>query len=244
LPARATEAIWQEFEAMDSEIPLSGANWAANSEAYAALVAEHLNPKSLWLDAGCGRRLLEDDMDPLEEWLVAHCGAIFGMDPALTHHRNIRLLVQGALDALPFADGSLDLITCNMVAEHLDDPGKSFGEVARCLRTLGVFIVKTPNLLNYGVMGNAVASKVMPEKWRLRLVKGSDDRAPEGFFPVRYKANTMRRLERLMQRSGLQVHKAVALPQRRPFFRKTGKLERFLMKLTPTSSLLVCAHKL
>ncbi len=228
---------------MDSEIPLSGAEWAANTEAYAALISEHLNPKSLWLDAGCGWRLLEDDMDPLEDWLVAHSGAIFGMDPALTNHRNIRLLVQGSLDALPFAGGTLDLITCNMVAEHLDDPRTAFTEVARCLRPSGAFIVKTPNLLNYGVVGNAAASKVMPEKWRLRLVYGSDDRAPEDFFPVRYKANTLGRLKRLLQAAGLEVHKAVALPQRRPFFQGTEKLERLLMKLTPTSALLVCAHK-
>jgi SAM-dependent methyltransferase len=228
---------------MNTEIPLSGAQWAANSETYAALISEHLSPKSLWLDAGCGWRLLEDDMEPLEDWLVTRCRAILGMDPALTNHRNIRLLVRGSLNALPFADDSFDLITCNMVAEHLDDPSKAFGEAARCLRPLGAFIVKTPNLLNYGVMGNAVASRTMPEKWRLRLVYGSDDRAPEDFFRVRYKANTMRRLKRLLQASGLQVHKTIALPQRRPFFRKTEKLERFLMKLTPTSSLLVCAHK-
>jgi SAM-dependent methyltransferase len=165
------------------------------------------------------------------------------MDLAVTTHRDISLLVQGSTYALPFADGTLDLVTFNMVAEHLDNPAKAFAEVARCLGPGGVFIVKTPNLLNYGVMGNAIASKVMPEKWRLRLVYGSDDRRQADFFPVRYKANTMRHLIRLLHSSGLQVHKAIALPQQRPISRKTEKLERLLMKLTPTSGLLVCAHK-
>jgi SAM-dependent methyltransferase len=228
---------------MDAKIPLNGEQWASHSEAYAAFIADHLSPKTVWLDAGCGWRLLEDDMEPLEDWLVEHCGAVFGMDPALTNHRNIRLLVRGSLSALPFSDDSLDLITCNMVAEHLENPQKAFAEVTRCLRSSGTFIVKTPNLLNYGVMGNALASKVMPEKWRLRLVYGSDDRALEDFFPVRYKANTMRRLKGLLQASGLEVHKAVALPQRRPFFHRADKFERLLMKLTPNSALLVCAHK-
>ena len=61
-------------------IPLSGAQWAAKSEAYAALISEHLSPQTVWLDAGCGLRLLEDDMDPLGNWLVNRCRMIVGMD--------------------------------------------------------------------------------------------------------------------------------------------------------------------
>jgi SAM-dependent methyltransferase len=225
------------------EIPLSGEAWAAKSEAYAALISEHLTAGGTWLDAGCGWRLLEDDMDRLEDWLVEHCGQMIGMDLGVKSHRNIRRLVQGSLYALPFADGSLDLITSNMVLEHLDQPVRAFAEVARCLSPGGAFVVKTPNLLNYAVMGNAVAAKVMPAKWRLRLVQGSDGRAAEDFFPVRYKANTMRRLVRLLEDAGLRVHKTVELPQQRPFLPKIEKVERMLMKVTPISGLLVCAHK-
>ena len=225
------------------EIPLSGEPWAAKSEAYAALISEHLTARTMWLDAGCGGRLLEDDMDPLEDWLVAQCERVFAMDLAVTSHRNIRVLVQGSLYALPFADASLDLITSNMVLEHLDEPARAFAEVARCLRLGGAFVVKTPNLANYGVIGNAVASKVMPEKWRLRLVQGSDGRAPDDIFPVRYRANTMRRLVHLFEESGMQIHKTIALPQQRPFLRKTAAVEKILMRLTPVAGLLVCAHK-
>ena len=231
------------MEDNEAAIPLSGAKWAANSEAYAALIYEHLRPDTIWLDAGCGWRLLEDDMEPLEDWLVDHCRIIIGMDYSVTTHRNINCLVEGSLFALPFADSSLDLVTCNVVVEHLDHPTRAFAEVARCLRPGGVFVVKTPNLLNYGMMGNAVASRIMPDKWRLRLVRSSDSREPEDVFPVRYKANTMHRLVRLLNSSGLQVHKAIALLQQGTFFSKTQKLERLLMRLTPVSGLLVCAHK-
>lgn len=225
-------------------IPLSGEKWAAHSEAYAALIAEHLTPNTLWLDAGCGQCLLENDMQKLEDWLVNHCGAIFGLDPALVKNRNIRLLVQGSLYALPFAGHSLDLITCNMVLEHLERPADAFAEIARCLRPSGVLILKTPNLLNYGVMGNFVASKLLPEKVRLRMVHGSDERSTEEFFPVRYKANTMRTLKRLLGASELQIHNAIALAQRRPYFKRSAAAEKALMKLTPNSALLACAHKL
>jgi SAM-dependent methyltransferase len=226
-----------------SEMPLSGARWAAKSEAYARVISEHLSPRTLWLDAGCGSRLLEEDMGPLEDWLVSQCGLVMGLDPVVSTHRNIRLLVRGSLYSLPFGDNSLDLVTANMVAEHLDNPARAFAEIGRCLVPHGVLIIKTPNLLNYAVMGNAVASRVLPPKWRLRLVHGSDDRTPEDFFPVRYKANTMRSLVRLLRSAGFLVHKAISLRQRQAFSRRAERLERVLMKITPISGLLVCAHK-
>jgi SAM-dependent methyltransferase len=223
--------------------PLTGAGWAAQSEAYAELVAEHLHSGVRWLDAGCGSRLLEDDLDPLEDWLVEQCAMIVGIDVLLGGHRNIRLLVQGSLYALPFADTSFDLITCNMVVEHLKNPAGAFAEIARCLKPGGAVVINTPNLLNYGVMANAILSKVIAEKWRLRLVHASDSREPKDIFPVRYRANTLGRLTHLLNRCGLQIHKILAVPQQGPFFQKTVRLEEILMKLTPSSRLLVCAHK-
>jgi SAM-dependent methyltransferase len=217
--------------------------WAAKSEAYASLIAEHLSSHTLWLDAGCGSRLLETDMDPLENWLAAHCKSIFGMDVKITSHRNTKSLLQGSLYKLPFAENSVDLITCRMVVEHLDRPAKAFAEMARCLHPGGALIVITPNLLNYGIFGNAIATKVMPESLRLRIVHESDSRANEAIFPVCYKANTMPRLVGLMSSSGLQVHKAISLRQQRPYWRKHPSFERVLMWLTPIYVLLVCAHK-
>ena len=231
------------MECTEVKIPLSGERWAAKSEAYAALIAEHLTPQTVWLDAGCGSRLLESDMDALEDWLAGRCRFIAGMDFRVTVHRNIRSLVGGSLYALPFADGSLDLITCNMVVEHLDDPGRAFAEVARCLSSAGAIVVKTPNVWNYGVMANAVAARALPEGLRLRLAQGTDGRREHEFFPVRYKANTMSNLKRLLEKAGLHVHKIVALEQQRAFFRKAEKIEKLLMKLTPVNGLLVCAHK-
>jgi SAM-dependent methyltransferase len=223
--------------------PTTGARWAAQSESYANLIAEHLNPGSYWLDSGCGKRILEEDLDPLEDWLVQQCGTVVGMDVCLIGHRNIQQLVCGSLYALPFADSTFDLVTCNMVMEHLDQPERAVAEISRVLAPGGAVVINTPNLWNYGVMANAVASKLLPEGWRLRLVHASDSRETGEIFPVRYRANTFRRLINLLTASGLKVHKAFKLPQQGPFFRRTAKLEGLLVKLTPSSRLLVCAHK-
>jgi SAM-dependent methyltransferase len=223
--------------------PITGARWAAQSESYADLVAEHLSPKSRWLDTGCGGRILEEDLDQLEDWLVQQCSMVVGMDICLTSHRNIQQLVSGSLYAMPFADCCFDLVTCNMVMEHLDEPQKAVAEITRVLAPGGAVVINTPNLWNYGVMANAVASKLLPEDWRLRLVRSSDTREPEEIFPVRYRANTIRRLINLLSGGGLKVHKALKLHQQGPFFFRTARLEKALVWLTPNSRLLVCAHK-
>ena len=182
-------------------------------------------------------------MDPLENWLVNHCKTIVGMDVSVTSHRNIESLVQGSLYELPFADNSLDLITCRMVVEHLGQPHRAFAESARCLRPGGAIVVITPNLLNYAILGNAVASKLLPEKLRLSIIHAADSRADEDIFPVCYKANTLPRIIELLNASGLQVREAIGLHQQRPYWRKRPLLEKILMKLTPINVLLVCAHK-
>jgi SAM-dependent methyltransferase len=230
-------------QAQAVQIPLSGAKWAAKSEAYASLIAEHLSPHTVWLDAGCGSRLLESDMDPLENWLVTHCKSVFGIDVGATSNRNIKTLLQGSLYHLPFADNTLDLITCRMVVEHLDHPAEAFAEIARCLHPGGALIVITPNLLNYAILGNALATEVIPEKVRLRIVQASDSRDKKDIFRVRYKANTMPRLVELLNVSGLQVHKTIGLRQQRPYWKKHPSFEKVLMWLTPIHVLLACAHK-
>jgi SAM-dependent methyltransferase len=232
-----------KVEAQVVQIPLSGALWAAKSEAYARLISEHLSDDTVWLDVGCGSRLLEADMDPLEDWLENHCKTLVGMDVSVTSHLNVKSLVQGSMYDLPFGDNSFDLITCRMVAEHLDRPRQAFAECARCLRPGGAIVVLTPNLLNYAVLGNAVATKVLPDKLRRRIVHATDSRADDDIFPVRYKANTMPRLTRSLSACGLQIHERVGLRQQRPYFRKHPSLEKVLMKLTPIHALLVCAHK-
>ena len=182
-------------------------------------------------------------MDLLEDWLASHCKIIVGMDVSVTSNRNIKSLLKGSLYHLPFADNSFDLITCRMVVEHLAQPRDAFAECARCLRPGGAVVVITPNLLNYAIFANAVATKLLPGKLRLRIVHASDSRVDEDIFPVRYKANTMNRLVQSLNTSGLQVHEAFGLRQQRPYWRKHPSLEKVLMKLTPIYVLLVCAHK-
>jgi SAM-dependent methyltransferase len=224
-------------------IPITGEKWAALSEAYAVLIAEHLRPDIRWLDAGTGSRLLEEALKGLEDWLVEQGRTTVGMDVRLTRHQNIRMLVGGSVYGIPFADGSFDLVTCNMIMEHLCEPAKALAEISRVLVRGGVLVINTPNLWNYGVLANAILSKALPEQWRLGLVRASDSREPEDIFPVSYRANTLHRLSAMLAANQLKVHRAIVLPQQRAFFRRTAPVEKLLMKMSPGLRLLVCAHK-
>lgn len=48
------------------------------------------------------------------------------------------------IEALPFDDGSFDLVICNHVLEHVGDPQRALAEFHRCLSPGGVVVAQTP----------------------------------------------------------------------------------------------------
>jgi 2-polyprenyl-6-hydroxyphenyl methylase / 3-demethylubiquinone-9 3-methyltransferase len=102
------------------------------------------------LEIGCGGGLVCEDL--------ARRGMVMtGIDPspgalqtARLHARQQGLgesihYVQGASEALPFADGSFSVIVCLDVLEHVSDLKKTIEEIARVLAPGGVFVFDTIN---------------------------------------------------------------------------------------------------
>jgi SAM-dependent methyltransferase len=171
---------------------------------------------------------------PGQQQLSLQSGMTIGMDVLLTRHLNLRTLVGGSIYDIPFADRSFDLVTCKVVMEHLDEPARAVAEIARVLVRGGALIINPPNLWNYGrVLANAISAKVLPERWRLSLVRASDSREPQDIFPVRYPREYPTSAERNVYGHWLRVHRAMVLPQQRAFFRATAPVEKLLMMLTP-----------
>src|SRR5439155_7421146 len=121
--------------------------------------------------------------------------------PSLQHHRSVRRLVRRDISALPFADRSFDLVTANMVVEHLGDPEQQFREVARVLRPGGSFLLHTPNALGYPTM----LGRLVPERVKGPLIRALDSRTSSDVFPTHYRANTGRRVTEVAERAGLTV---------------------------------------
>ena len=109
-------------------------------------------PCGAFLDAGCGdgrylaaiassaqspRRIVGSDLSE----------RILDTARAATAPRNVEL-VQANLEALPFDDGSFDVVLCAQVIEHVLDVRAALAELARVLRVGGTLVLTTDNERN------------------------------------------------------------------------------------------------
>jgi len=92
------------------------------------------------LDVGCSAGLIAREVS-------RHVAYTIGIDPELVAVRRAQedlaeagklAFVCGAGEALPFADGTIDVAICNHVYEHAVDPLSMMREIARVLRPDGV----------------------------------------------------------------------------------------------------------
>ncbi len=93
------------------------------------------------LDVGCGSgRNLE---------LLEQFGTVRGVEPEgpglhACHEDGLDNVVAGLADAIPFDDGSFDLVTSLDVLEHLDDDDAGLQEIHRVLRPAGYALITVP----------------------------------------------------------------------------------------------------
>lgn len=173
---------------------------------YEELLADHVSNRTRWLDVGCGHHLLPEWRLDAETAMAAKPAALVGLDtdvPALARHRTIRLRVGGALPDLPFRDDSFDLVTANMVVEHLPSPGADFVSLARVLAPGGSLVIHTPNALGHPTL----AARLLPDGLKRVLARALEGRVSEDVFPTYYRANSPQRLRELSTAAGLVVER-------------------------------------
>lgn len=188
---------------------------------YARLIDEVLTPQTRWLDAGGGHKILETSTAELEQALVRRVRLAVCCDlavDAIAKHRTIQVGVGAPLDQLPFRSGSIDLITLNNVAEHLEHPGAVLAEFARVLAPGGRVIVHTPNVSSYAAHIVILGRRVLPERFVMKMIRFMDFREEEDVFPTYYRANTYDDLAALAQGAGLSSEKMLMVPARPLFY--------------------------
>jgi SAM-dependent methyltransferase len=209
-----------------------------NQEIWGETIMQNLGPQVRWLDAGCGWRMLDDGLEPLEDRLACTPDFVVGIDldfPHLQKHRGIARRVLGSFDALPFEDARFDLITCNMVVEHLPEPSLSFRELKRVLSPGGRIMVHTPNTQNYLIAANRLAKATLPKSVTRKLI--NDGRADDDIFPTFYRANSLQALHTLAKSLDLNVESARILTHPGPytrFFAPVALFELMVMRATMT----------
>lgn len=177
-----------------------------SQDLYEDTVKSHTHPDIKLLDLGCGHQFLPHWRSEEEKRLVENCKMIVGIDydlHALKNHKNILLKVRGDITTLPFKDNFFDLVTANMVVEHLDNPDVQFQEVNRVLKHGGIFVFHTPNVFGYALIMRRLVPNILKNKF-IYFLQG---RKEKDIFNTYYKANTRKRISHLAKTTGFEVVK-------------------------------------
>jgi SAM-dependent methyltransferase len=199
---------------MSSEVNAAGSNRYQvrhPQRIYFDRVKTAIDPRTEWLDLGCGRSLvprwIKGNVE-LELELKAGARRVIGVDrdlAALVDNRSCDLRLRADAARLPFADGRFALVTGNMLFEQIDDPAKALGEIRRVLRPGGRLIAITTNWLDI----SAVAARTVPAGLRDKLVsraEAANDAPP-------FRLNRPATIARALGEAGFQCWKIDPLDQ-------------------------------
>lgn len=107
------------------------------------LIEKYIPEKGVLLDVGCGkgeflslakeRRWKVYGIEPSEKF-ADHAAKKYNMD------------IKSGIKNFGFQDSSFDVVTLNMVLEHLDDPKGALSDIKTVLRTNGILFIEVPNM--------------------------------------------------------------------------------------------------
>lgn len=175
--------------------------------AFVGTLTPLLGQKPVWLDLGCGRAVVPEWLHPPDfarvQRAIDQATMSVGVDCDEQSLRDNKLVrkVRAGIERLPFAARSFDLVSANMVVEHLDFPENSLREIRRILKPGGHFVFHTPNLCSPFILASALA----PEWLKRRVIRLVESRQDEDVFKTHYRLNTASVIRRCAKESGFSV---------------------------------------
>ncbi len=171
---------------------------------YEGVLDHFVRPSIRWLDLGCGRRLLGPWRADAEHALVSRSDRVFGVDRDLASLRDndtIPLRCLAEAGTLPFRNESFDLVTANMVFEHLREPEHEIAEIWRLLTDGGVVLLHTPNRWSFPTIFLQPIPQALKDLAALTL----EGRSKKDVFRTYYRINTPTTIRHFAERSGFDV---------------------------------------
>ncbi len=189
-------------------------------------------PRILDLGAGRGVQYLEASgykRELLDLRNGASALAAADPDPVVEQHpiADTTVVIRGG--HLPFDDGSFDLVVCDQVLEHVQDPVAFATEVSRVVASGGWFCARTPNALGYiGLMG-----RLVPNRLHAALApRLQENRQAQDVFPAHYRLNSVRAIGSHFPASSWEVTTYHNSPEP-AYFAPLPRLERLLASVLP-----------
>jgi len=183
-----------------------------------------------WIPSGS--QILEIGAGPTNETsdYLAGIGPVHGIDVS-EEVRDNRALTSAQVfggDAMPFPSSSVDACVSNFVLEHVPEPATHFREVARVLKSGGVYVFRTPNVWHYVAM----AANMLPHSVHMLLANRLRGLGPEAHdpYPTVYRANTRSRLVSLCRDAGMEVQRMIMI-EKEPSYGRAHKLVFFPMMM-------------
>ena len=198
-----------------------GLQYSQNS--YRDTLLPLLKGKKRWLDIGCGHQLFAQWMRKDQQEAIASCGQAFGCDldfEGMRNHPDLNNKCMASGYALPFESNTMDVISANMVMEHVDQPEAFFSEVARVLVPGGLFVFHTPN--RNGI-NTKISHMLKNETVKHALIKILENREEEDVFPAFYRVNDLEAIHGLARNQGLGV-KSLRTVETSPILSSFGPL--------------------
>ncbi|HEY3295230.1 MAG TPA: methyltransferase domain-containing protein [bacterium] len=150
---------------------------------------------ALVLEAGCGQTTtLAERKVPLRK--------LIGLEPIhedILMNPTVRYKMQGILERLPLADGSVEGVYCDSVFEHITDPKQVCGEFYRVLKPGGRVIINTNSVFNPFMFPNKFLS-IDQREWLKKKMKIQS----EGTYPAPYRINTRHALIKYLKGAGFK----------------------------------------
>lgn len=149
------------------------------------------------VDAGCGTA----------NWILHRAeikrGTKIGIDidQDATENKHVDKVIISSLDQIPLPDNYADLIISSFVLEHLENPELAFNEFSRILKPGGRIIFWTTNRYNYAMILSSITSTRIHNM--LRKLSFSNQKKDN--CKTYYRANTPRRLQRLIKNAGMAI---------------------------------------
>jgi SAM-dependent methyltransferase len=156
--------------------------------AYLSALSAFFPRNARWLDVGCGHNIFGTWMGTEEREMVARSRAVVGIDldlDSVRKHATIHDRLLCRLENLPFKAGTFDVVTANMVVEHVEDPAGALNAIYKVLAPSGIFVFHTSNRRNPLIR---IATRV-PQDLKNRIIKFFENRASEDVYPTWYRFN-------------------------------------------------------
>lgn len=167
------------------------------------------------LDAGCGRSA------PILAKFRGRARRLIGIDLVdFEAASNDLELYRCDIGAMPIESGCVDVAMARSVMEHVTDPARVYREMHRVLRPGGHFIFLTANLWDYA----SIIAKLIPNRFHPWIVSKTEGRDEHDVFPIAYRTNTRRAVEKWARQAGFEIVSFRYLGQYPSYFMFNGAL--------------------